>query len=179
MVDSSTNNEIYINDGEISLLFNDKNEGIIDSSMLPIIQLENANIHNAYGNWTSNLEWTIKEIVDLSTGNTLYKVKNQGKYKTDAYYVTDGTVITLKPTSDPTITPYLKYSEKNNYGLPMIMMYGYEIYNESIPTDKTYGKYYNYMKSNVYILEIIKGDILFKEQNNVGAQLSFTDENMQ
>ena len=36
--------------------------------------LENANIHNAYGNWRTNIKWMVREIVDPETGNTKYKL---------------------------------------------------------------------------------------------------------
>jgi len=71
-IDSSA--EILFQDGEIKFLFDETREADIDSSCLPIITLENANIHNAYGNWRSNVKWMIRETIDPETGNTKYKL---------------------------------------------------------------------------------------------------------
>jgi len=71
-IDSS--DEILFQDGEIKFLFDETREANIDSSCLPIITLENANIHNAYGNWRSNVKWMIRETIDPETGNTKYKL---------------------------------------------------------------------------------------------------------
>ena len=54
------------------MLFDNDIEAYIDSNCLPIITLENANIHNAYGNWRSNIKWLIRETINEDTGNNEY-----------------------------------------------------------------------------------------------------------
>ena len=175
MADSSTNNEIYINDGEITLLFDKINAAEIDSDCLPIITLENANIHNVFGKWRENTEWIVREVVNSETGNTMYKLKNYNKYRNDGYTIYNKQYIILKATSDDA---YIKYTDKTKWQLPMFVIHGYSFYNITIDNSTKIEQYVLDSSSNDYILEILKGDILFKDKENVGAQLSFSNDNI-
>ena len=172
-VDSS--DEILFQDGEIKFLFDETREANIDSSCLPIITLENANIHNAYGNWRTNVKWLIRETIDPETGNTKYKLQNYKVYLANSNQkVVDQYVILEPATKDA----YIKYSEKNKWDIPMFIIHGYKFAN--IVVNKEEETYYNLdCSANDYILEIIKGDMLFKDRDNCGCQVSFTSDLIQ
>jgi len=67
--------QLFIADGEIRLLKDDKSEAIIDSSYnLPTITLENANIRPTTGKYNSNISYHIREGIDPITGNIFYRL---------------------------------------------------------------------------------------------------------
>ena len=71
--------------------------------------------------------------------------------------------------------PYIKYSEKNKWDIPMFIIHGYKFTN--IVVNKGEEEYYNLdCSANDYILEILKGDMLFKDRDNCGCQVSFTSD---
>lgn len=194
--DSSS--QILIQDGEIKLLFDKDTESYIDSSCLPIITLENANIHNAYGNWRSNIKWMIREGIDASTGNSKYVLKNYQQFLkysmqkvVNQYFVLEPNYV--KDSSGNIVDmPYIKYSEKNKWDIPMFIIHGYKFANVSFdpqyyigidPSDNiiTIDEHdiYNLEDtSSNFILEILKGDMLFKDIDGCGCQLSFTADNI-
>ena len=74
--------------------------------------------------------------------------------------------------------PYIKYSEKNKWDIPMFIIHGYKFTN--IIVNKGEEEYYNLdCSTNDYILEILKGDMLFKDRDNCGCQVSFTSDLIQ
>ena len=87
--------------------------------------------------------------------------------------------------------PYIKYSEKNKWDIPMFIIHGYKFANIDISThliinsstgewiDET--EYYNLddCSTNNYILEILKGDMLFKDRDNCACQISFSSDLIQ
>lgn len=174
--------QILIQDGEIKL-FDEFNEAYIDTSCLPIITLENANIHKTYGDWTSNIKWTIREVIDSSTGNSKYQLKNIKAFAQNSNSKIVDKYIVLEPVDS---SAYIKYTENNKWELPMFIIHGYKFANidTSIKTinddiiDES--EYYNLSdEKSDYILEIQKGDFLFKKVNNCGCQLSFTTDQIQ
>ena len=175
-IDSSA--EILFQDGEIKFLFDETREADIDSSCLPIITLENANIHNAYGNWRSNVKWMIRETIDPETGNTKYKLQNYKVYLSNSNQKIVDQYVIIEPNLDSSTTPYIKYSEKNKWDIPMFIIHGYKFTN--IVVNEGEEEYYNLdCSTDDYILEILKGDMLFKDRDNCGCQVSFSSDLIQ
>ena len=172
-IDSSA--EILFQDGEIKFLFDETREADIDSSCLPIITLENANIHNAYGNWRSNVKWMIRETIDPETGNTKYKLQNYKVYLSNSNQKVVDQYIIIEPATEDA---YIKYSEKNKWDIPMFIIHGYKFAN--IVVNEGEEEYYNLdCSTDDYILEILKGDMLFKDRDNCGCQVSFSSDLIQ
>ena len=182
--DSSS--QILIQDGEIKLLRDNEKESIIDSSCLPIITLENANIHNVYGNWRSNIKWMIRESIDSETGNTQYSLKNYNVYLQNSNQKISNQYIIIEPASEDAT---IKYSEKNKWDIPMFIIHGYKFSNVDISTYYDYdtsvtapvlineNDYYNLQDASCdFILEILKGDMLFKSIDGCGCQISFSTD---
>ena len=178
--------QIIIQDGEIKLLRDGDKESIIDSSCLPIITLENANIHNAYGNWRSNIKWLIRETIDSETGNTQYSLKNHNAYLQINNQKISKQYIVIEPASNEAS---IKYSEKNKWDIPMFIIHGYKFSNIDISTYYIYDtsttspvlidehEYYNLEDTSCdFILEILKGDMLFKSIDGCGCQVSFSSD---
>lgn len=168
--DSSS--QILIQDGEITLLFDKDSEAYIDSSCLPIITLENANIHNAYGNWRSNIKWMIRETINEDTGNTEYVLKNYNEYLISSNKKVVNRYIVIEPS---TADAYIKYSEKNKWDIPMFIIHGYKFANIDINESEENIYKLNDSDSD-FILEILKGDMLFKDKDNCGCQISFSSD---
>lgn len=167
--------QLIVDNGEVKLLFNDMiNETSIDSSCLPIITLENANIHLPYGKWTKNIQWAINEAIDPLTGNVNYRLKNtQEGIVNNMYSVINKRYFILKATSEDA---YIKYTDRNKWDVPMFIIKGYSIVNMSV--DENYIDEYTFDPDSEYILEILKGDMLFKRIDNVSAILSFSNDNI-
>lgn len=181
-IDSS--DEILFQDGEIKFLFDETREANIDSSCLPIITLENANIHNAYGNWRTNVKWMIRETIDPETGNTKYKLQNYKVYLSNSNQKIVDQYIIIEPdikrdaSGNIIDMPYIKYSEKNKWDIPMFIIHGYKFTN--IAVNEGEAEYYNLdCSTDDYILEILKGDMLFKDRDKCGCQVSFTSDLIQ
>lgn len=173
---ANSSNEILLQDGEIKFLHDETKESFIDSSYLPIITLENANIHNAYGNWRTNIKWLIRETIDSETGNTKYKLQNYRVFLDNSNQKVVDKYIILEP--DASANPYIKYSEKNKWDLPMFIIHGYKFANIDILENEK--QYYNLNSSTCdYILEILKGDILFANKDDVGCQIAFDSDLIQ
>lgn len=171
-----TEQQLIVDSGEIKMLFNDKlNETVFDSSCLPIITLENANIHLTTGKWTDNVIWAINEVIDPMTGNVHHKLKNiQTGLSCNMYSVINKRYFILKPATEDA---YIKYTDNNNWEVPMFIIKGYDIVN--INVDNQFKEEYTVDLDKEYILEILKGDILFKRINNVGAKLLFSNDNIE
>ena len=163
--------QIYINDGEINLLFDDYYEANIDADKLPIITLENANIHKCYGKWQENIKWGIREVIDQETGNTNYKLVNFKLYDKVNYEIHNNSYLILYPTTNDA---YIKYTQHNKWDIPLFVIKGYKFLNY-IPNAEYINEFD--LTDGEYILEIIKGDVLFKQEGNVSAQLSFSLDN--
>lgn len=172
-LDSS--DEILFQDGEIKFLFDETREANIDSSCLPIITLENANIHNAYGNWRTNVKWMVRETIDPKTGNTKYKLQNYKAYLSNSNQKIVDQYVIIEPVTEDA---YIKYSEKNKWDIPMFIIHGYKFSNIIINEGEE--EYYNLdCSTDDFILEILKGDMLFKDRDNCGCQLSFSSDLIQ
>ncbi len=163
--------QIYVNDGEINLLFDGYYEANIDADKLPIITLENANIHKCYGKWQENIKWGIREVIDQETGNTNYKLVNFKLYDKINYEIYNNQYLILYPTSNDA---YIKYTQHNKWDIPLFIIKGYKFLNY-IPNAEYINEFD--LTDGEYILEIIKGDVLFKQEGNVSAQLSFSLDN--
>lgn len=163
--------QIYVNDGEINLLFDGYYEANIDADKLPIITLENANIHKCYGKWQENIKWGIREVIDQETGNTNYKLVNFKLYDKINYEIHNNSYLILYPTTNDA---YIKYTQHNKWDIPLFVIKGYKFLNY-IPNAEYINEFD--LTDGEYILEIIKGDILFKQEGNVSAQLSFSLDN--
>lgn len=170
-VDGSS--QILYNDNTLNLLFEQYSEAAIDSSCLPIITLEKANIHKCFGEWKQNIEWSIKETVDQETGNVKYRLKNFGTYRADSHAAYDNNYFVLVPSSEQAS---IKYTEQNKYHLPLLVIKGYEFDKTLNEIDDEKINMYTLGEENEYIIEILKGDIWFKRVGNVGATLSFSDD---
>jgi len=166
-------------------LFDDDAEAYLDSSCLPIITLENANIHSAFGQWRNNIKWMVREEINAETGNTQYTLKNYDFYLTTSNQKTVKQYVIIEPLSDDA---FIKYSEKNKWGIPMFIIHGYKFknvdfgfihYSSSTGEDISINEhdYYNLEDSSSdFILEILKGDILFKDMDNCACQVSFSTD---
>jgi len=168
--DSSS--EIFFDGGEIKILYEKDYCASVNNGMLPYITLENANIHNVYGSWDSNIEWMVREVIDSETGNTVYKLKNYKSALEDSYAVYDNAYFILE--KDPDINDaYLKYTEDTKWGMPMFMIHGFRFMNADISADQLH----NFdIASGHYIIEVLKGDMLFKKSKNCGVKVLFSND---
>jgi len=157
MQDSS--NDMLCMGGELALMTHFMNDAEFDSDKLPVITLENANIHKCMGSWDRNINWSIREVIDAESGNVNYKLKNVGKYRSDSYACYSNSYYVLRPSEDPMVTPSLKYTAENKWHVPMFVIKGYTWDMSKIADDK---KMQYDMGDSEYILEIHKGDMLFK-----------------
>lgn len=187
--------QILIQDGEIKILKDKDTEAYIDSSCLPIITLENANIHNAYGNWRSNIKWLIREAINNETGNIEYELKNYQLYQDINHKKVDNKYIVIEPdikvdaSGNIINMPYIKYSEKNKWDAPMFIINGYKFSNVEFNSSLYIGdssnssmyidehEYYNLENASCdFILEILKGDMLFRDKDGCSCQVSFSSD---
>jgi len=99
----------------------------------------------------------------------MYKLKNVQTSPVDGYVNYNKEYYILEK-SDP--SAYIKYSEKTNSGLPMFLIYGYKFMNADIPAEQADN--FN-LTNGVYVLEILKGDMLFKEKNGCSVKVKFDD----
>lgn len=179
--DKDSSSEIYLEDGEIRFLYDEFVDVSISSAdCLPYITLENANIHESFGNWRKNIQWLIRESLD-ENGNTIYSLKNYKSSLNDSYAITNNYYVALKPASE---NAYIKYSAKNKWGVPVFLISGYKFDNVDIAKDQTN----NFkLEDHEYVLEILKGDLNFPDSNidsSIGAspvcaQLSFDNDPLQ
>ncbi|WQJ53488.1 MAG: hypothetical protein [Wendovervirus sonii] len=168
--DSST--QILFDEGEMKLLFGSCHESTIKGDNLPYIILENANIRRPYGPWRNNIQWMIREAIDVNTGNVMYKLKNYDTFLNDSYACYNKQYYILEKTSD---NAYIKYTEDNVYGIPMLIINGFSFMNADIENNQQH----NFNMTGDYIIEILKGDILFKEKNGCSVKVKFDDTKIQ
>jgi len=85
--------------------------------------------------------------------------------------------------------PYIKYSEKNKWDAPMFIISGYKFSNVEFNSSLYIGdssnssmyidehEYYNLEDASCdFILEILKGDMLFRDKDGCGCQVSFSTD---
>lgn len=147
-------NPIYIDENEIYIYNDSKVESIIDKKYNPNIIIRSGNIRKCYGDWQNNIIWTIKEVIDQSTGNTYYQVKNVKELGFDNIILDNkGIILTSDSSSE------FKYTEKTKYNVPVFIISNYKFNKEIKESNKEY-----FDLSGNYILEILEGELQFKDK---------------
>lgn len=160
----------------------------IDVTENPIIELAEANIRTVYGNWRSNIKYSISRNTD-NAGNQYYSITNHDKdnegnvtYKT---VYRDIKQIFLNPVVDDNVninrSSEFVYTANNQWNVPLIIIKNYEC--DDIP--KETGKEGLQSLFGYYILEIITGRIIFRNKSTEivdgacnGAEIQFGYEDL-
>lgn len=171
--DSSTN-PIVISDGEIKFWDQTKIFSNIDSKELPVIQINKGNLRIPYNNWSadylenSNVMYSIYQTTNADGFSyTIMKNLSTGKY------IRCKGNVTLSP-SRTNLKFY--YSSDNAWQMPMFFISGYKVSNQykqdlidsDITGDNSIPSASDFFTNETqeYILEIIEGDIKFRNHRN-------------
>lgn len=159
--DQADANVILIKDNKITFYDNKRIESCINQKMLPIITLKKANIRKPYGDWTSNILFTVKPVLK-STGDTVYQLRAVDYGSMQTQYISTNEVIVLKPKyqldSSMSLVPVsgLKYTGKTKYNVPLFIMNNYMI---DYPVADEYKGLFDLSRD--YVLEILDGELRF------------------
>ena len=174
----SQNMNAYIADGEISLLkdtvnvTNDHNINtvIFNHGYNITIEIEVGNIRKCFGKWNDNIQWMIRESIDQTTGDTYYELSNIGDKATASHVIRSKKYITMRKNPDVRVTPetmninnmFLKYTSQNKWQVPMFIFKNF-VFNPLLLEDlsEEEADLYNIDNQGEYILEILKGRIIF------------------
>lgn len=172
----SKSNPIVINDGEITFWDQKKSISSIDSHLLPIIQISKGTLRLMSGSWSADY---------LENSNVKYSIYNTTAPDGFAYTIMKNldTGKNIRCKANVTLSPIgenaqFYYSSQNKWEVPMFFIKGYKITNQyrqdmldaSINGIQDYSSaedFFNkFNEDNVLILEIIKGDIKFRNYEN-------------
>ena len=158
-----TNNaQLYVYDGEIDLLEYNKNTATFNSNYNITIEIEIGNIRKCFGNWRSNIIWAIREVIDQNTGNTYYEIDNVSEHTTAAHAFRDSQYIVMTKEYGLNVNNItLKYTNLTKWNVPMFVIKGFVFNNISNDFTEEEKQLYTIDYENEYILEIIKGRIIF------------------
>lgn len=187
------NTYTYIADGEIDVLNNtvepgynigDINTVTFNNNHNTTIEIEVGNIRRCFGKWNDNIQWMIREVIDQKSGDTYYELSNIGSKATASHIIHSRKYINV--CIDPSINMnpafpvsttrlFLKYTSKNKWNLPMFMIKGFK-FNPLLLTglDEDKQDLYQMQSDDEYILEILKGRIIFsgyQSDNNMNYEL--------
>lgn len=187
------NTYTYIADGEIDILNNtvepgynigDINTVTFNNNHNTTIEIEVGNIRRCFGKWNDNIQWMIREVIDQKSGDTYYELSNIGSKATASHIIRSRKYINV--CIDPSINMnpafpvsttrlFLKYTSKNKWNLPMFMIKGFK-FNPLLLTglDEDKQDLYQMQSDDEYILEILKGRIIFsgyQSDNNMNYEL--------
>ena len=168
-------NPIIVQDNNIIMYDNNKHTSYIDDTECPIIELAVANIRTVYGNWKSNIKYTISSKINSSTGNEHYIINSINNGIQSNVYNS-----IRKPFFYPSLNigdTKLIYTSENQWNVPMFIMKGYKC-----------DFFDNIDQEQEYILEIIKGRLIFKNKMSdisngesgyaIGAEVLFGYEDL-
>ena len=176
-------NPLLLKENELYVYDRAKDTTKFDNAQLPTLTLSCANIRRDFGDWHSNIEWTIKPVLDQSTGLTYYQIKNVGRWKSSADTLKSLSYITLKPkkvkidssTVKNSDKAYLEYTKGTKWDTPMLRFSGYYIdLDLSKFMDSSMVQYPEYVQSfrdefdisaDNWIIEIVSGDLRFNSTN--------------
>lgn len=176
-------NPILVKDNKIELYKNNSNYSIIDNTECPIIEIAQANIRYTHGNWKSNIKYSININQDKNTGNEYYTIqKHIYETTSQADIVTiykDIQKVFLYPHIDnnPNLdnNSQFIYTANNQWNVPIIVIRNYTC-PDIIPDSEL---------TNDYILEIVKGKIIFRNKQSeindglcTGAEILFGYEDL-
>lgn len=168
-------NPMLIQDNEIKFFDDSQNITKIDPSELPIIEIAQGNLRLCHGNWKSNVAFSINTVVDQKTGNEFYSIYDEinddvfykGTQKVFLYpYVKNEAIDTYKLywyygiESNKVQTEFegrdseMVYTTHTKWNVPMLIIRNYKCGNN------------NEMMEGDYILEIVKGRLLFRNHKS-------------
>lgn len=165
------NNPILIDDNEILFYNNNINTSEIDKDELPIIEIAQGNLRLCYGDWKSNIAFTVNMAIDQNTGKEVYTLFDeqsktivyQGQQKVFLYpFIKKDNLDVYKlywATAEDSDKPQIEfngdnstfvYTSDNKWNVPLLIIRNYKCSNK----DEVLG--------GDYILEIINGRLLFR-----------------
>lgn len=170
----------YIADGEIDILKDTVSKSISNDDNINTvifnhgynitIEIEVGNIRRCFGKWNDNIQWMIREAIDQTTGDTYYELSNIGSKATAAHILRSKKYISMcknpdihaNPNSININTMFFKYTSQNKWNLPMFIFKNF-IFNPLLLDDLSENEkdIYNISSEDEYILEIVKGRIIF------------------
>lgn len=193
-------NPMLIQDNEILFFDDTNNTTIIDPEELPIIEISSGNLRYPYGEWKSNIAYSIMSAYDQKSGEEYYIMSNDSdSYGTD-YFYKGKKKITLYPykandkvnkyklywtygeeseygnnsyTNYDGVPSALIYTADTKWGVPMLICRNFICSNN------------NEMLMGDFILEIHQGRMLFRNKNSdlntssgkaFGAEVNFNTE---
>lgn len=164
---------ILVKDGE--LFFDSRDidtNGFAESEFIkmPTIQIERANIRNIYEPWANSIEYVIDR---KGPENTPYRIIRNKKNIQDNNILYSKEYISLRPLEDDGLTPSLKYTTKNIFGIPLFIFKNFN--DETVITGDEKKKFIN----KEYILEILDGKFIFNNDNiSIRDNETYTDKTM-
>ena len=165
-------NPILIQDNEFLFFDDTQNITKIDTKELPIIEIAQGNLRYCHGSWKNNIAYSINVVTEPKTGNEFYtmydevnddelykgiqkvflypyiKNNNIDTYKLYWYYGIESD-LPMKPVFDGKESEMI-YTSHTKWNVPMLIIRNYKCGNN------------NEIIDGDYILEIIKGRILFR-----------------
>ena len=168
-------NPMLIQDNEITFFDDTQNITKIEKSELPIIEIAQGNLRFCHGNWKSNVAFSINSVIDQKSGKEYYSIYDEvnddvfykGTQKVFLYpYIKNDAIDTYKLywyygiESDKVQKEFegrdseMVYTAHTKWNVPMLIIRNYKCGNN------------NEMMEGDYILEIVKGRILFRNHKN-------------
>lgn len=183
--DAYMHNPIIVQNNNIVFYDTNSITSKIDPTENPIIELAEANIRTVYGNWRSNIKYSISKNTD-NAGNQYYSITEHSIVDGHTVYKTlyrDIKQIFLTPFLDDNInvnrSSEFVYTADNQWNVPLIIIKNYNC--DNIPSEKgNIQSLFGY-----YILEIITGRIIFRNKSTEivngacnGAEIQFGYEDL-
>lgn len=190
--EDTSNNPILIRDNKIEFYDSKFVESKICNHCLPTIVLKKANLRKTYGDWSDNIVYTIKPVINSATSETMYQMQmvsypsSVSSYYTTLPKILSSNDIVLRPnviiekdekglekrSIDPAAS--LKYTQKTKYNVPLLI-----ISNYTIDTTSDTKEFFN-IKDREFVLEILDGELRFdtKTIKNIegGVNVAMTSE---
>lgn len=139
-----------------------------ENNKLPVFIIETGNLRKPTGVWEKNVEWMIQERVDNDTMESVYVLQNIGSFAFAAPVVNSISHIILKPIAPDA---RCQYSAENKWGVPMIMIKGYQFdlqdYKDAdgIMSSDDISKWFKLPEDVWYVLEIVTGRMMQDKSN--------------
>lgn len=179
-------NPIVIDNNNIVFYNTNSITSKIDQTELPIIEIAEANIRTVYGNWRSNIKYSISRNTD-KIGNQYYSITEHIKDAStgDITYKNlyrDIKQVFLNPVYENNINIDVNsefiYTTDNQWNVPLIIIKNYAC--DNIPSSSSVQSLFGY-----YILEIITGRLIFRNKSTEitngacnGAEVQFGYEDL-
>lgn len=190
--EDTSNNPILIHDNKIEFYDAKYVESKISNNFLPTIVLKKANLRKTYGDWSDNIVYTIKPVINSATSETMYQMQLVSyPSSVSSYYATLPKILS---SNDIVLSPYVifekdekglskrtidpnasfKYTQKTKYNVPLFI-----ISNYTIDTESETKEFFN-IKDKEFVLEILDGELRFDTKsvsnNDGGISVAMTSE---